>query len=150
MLGTFALKLVVFWSNLFHCLSMARPPYQKCYGYFYVADQDNLHFPAFFSKSTQREHILLWFIRKGFSGSNFYYTLPNALLIQTLELDKRRCILSEIGLREHYSFQIVQNIKLFNNSILSEIGLERPLFLSNCYEYLFNCCSFQNSGSDAQ
>ena len=45
-----------------------------------------------FSKSTQREHILLFYIWKRFSGSNFYNTFVTAPFIQTLELDKRSCI----------------------------------------------------------
>ena len=58
---------------------------------FYVPDQDKLHFPAFFSKSTQREHIYYLNFSNGFSGSNYYNTLPTAPFIQTLESDKRRC-----------------------------------------------------------
>ena len=53
---------------------------------------------------------------KGLSGSNFYNTLPTASFIQTLELDKRRCI-------------------------ISEIGPEQALFISNYYDVL-NYCSF--------
>ena len=49
---------------------------------------------------------------KGFSGSNFYNTLPTASFIQTLELDKRRCILSEIGPESIINFKLLQCIKL--------------------------------------
>ena len=51
---------------------------------------------------------------KGFSGSNFYNTLPNvtASFIQTLELDKRRCILSEIGPESIINFKLLRCIKL--------------------------------------
>ena len=58
---------------------------------FYIPDQDKLHFPAFFSKSTQREHIHHLIFSKGLSGSNSYNTLPTAPLIRTLGSDKRRC-----------------------------------------------------------
>ena len=49
---------------------------------------------------------------KGFSGSNFYNTLPTASFIQTLELDKRRCILSEIGPESIINFKLLRCIKL--------------------------------------
>ena len=75
-----------------------------------------------FSKSTQREHIHHLIFSKGFSGSNYYNTLPTAPFIKTLESDKRRC----------YYFGDLP---------------ERALFISNYYDVL-NCCSFQSSGSD--
>ena len=39
---------------------------------------------------------ITFFVWEGFSGSNFYNTLVIAPFIQTLVLDKRRCILSEV------------------------------------------------------
>ena len=79
-------------------------------------------FPCLLFKIHSGGAYITLIFSKGSSGSNFYNTLPTAPFIQTLELDKRRCI-------------------------LSEIGPERALFISNCYN-IINCCSFQNSGLD--
>ena len=58
------------------------------------------------------EQIYYFNFSKGFSGSNYYNTLPTAPFIKTLEADKRRCI-------------------------ILEIGPERALFISNYYDAFF-------------
>ena len=135
MLGTFALKLVVFWSNLPSLLSMAitgayyggSPPDQKndktipvdCAHLAKNATGNStfqiktsyISLPSFLNPPRGSIHYFNYFW-KGFSGSNFYNTLPTASFIQTLELDKRRCIISEIGPESIINFKLLRCIKL--------------------------------------
>ena len=135
MLGTFALKLVVFWSNLPSLLSMAitgayyggSPPDQKndktipvdCEhltknttgNSTFQIKTSYISLPSFLNPPRGSIYYFNYFW-KGFSGSNFYNTLPTASFIQTLELDKRRCILSEIGPESIINFKLLQCIKL--------------------------------------
>jgi len=114
MLGTFALKLVVFWSNLPSLLSMAitgayyggSPPDQKndktipvdCAHLAKNATGKStfqiktsyISLPSFLNPLRGSIYIT-WFFSKGFSGSNYYNTLPTAPFIRTLGSDKRRC-----------------------------------------------------------
>ena len=135
MLGTFALKLVVFWSNLPSLLSMAitgayyggSPPDQKndktipvdCEHLTknstgkstFQIKTSYISLPSFLNPPRGSIYYFNYFW-KGFSGSNFYNTLPTASFIQTLELDKRRCILSEIGPESIINFKLLRCIKL--------------------------------------
>jgi len=114
MLGTFALKLVVFWSNLPSLLSMAitgayyggSPPDQKndktipvdCAHLaknatgksMFQIKTSYISLPSFLNPLRGSIYIT-WFFSKGFSGSNYYNTLPTAPFIRTLGSDKRRC-----------------------------------------------------------
>jgi hypothetical protein len=135
MLGTFALKLVVFWSNLPSLLSLAitgayyggSPPDQKndktipvdCEHLTKNATGNStfqiktsyISLPSFLNPPRGSLYYFNYFW-KGFSSSNFYNTLPTASFIQTLELDKRRCILSEIGPESIINFKLLRCIKL--------------------------------------
>ena len=144
MLGTFALKLVVFWSDLPSLLSMAimgayyggSPPDQKndktipvdCEHLTKNATGNStfqiktsyISLPSFLNPPRGSIHYFNYFW-KGFSGSNF--TIPFLLL------------------RSSKLWSWTKEDVFFRRSAL------RALLISNCYDVL-NCCSFQNFGSD--
>ena len=145
MLGTFALKLVVFWSNLPSLLSMAitgayyggSPPDQKndktisvdCAHLAKNATGNStfqiktsyISLPSFLNPLRGSIYIT-WFFQKGSPVPTI--TTP-FLLLHLSEL---------LGRTKEDVF-------------ISEIGPERALFISNYYDVL-NYCSFPNSGSD--
>ena len=79
----------------------------------YVPDQDKLHFPAFFSKSTQREHIhhLIFFKRvlrfQLLQHPSYCSVYQNSGVGQ-----KKMFLFRRSALSEHCSFQIIMMFRL--------------------------------------
>ena len=152
MLGTFALKLVVFWSNLSSLLSMAIT------GAYYGGSSPN-------QKNDKTIPVVCAHLTKNATGNStfqiktFYVQIKTSYISLPSFLNPFRESIYITWFFQKGSpvptittpFILLRLSELLGRTkedvFISEIGPERVLFSSNYYDVL-NYCSFQNSGSD--
>ena len=101
-------------------------PYQKCTAKFLWTSLPS------FSKSTQREHSIIITVEKGISVDQPKTLLPlNHCFSQTSELDKRRCILSEVVPESAFRYYCdLFNRRSYQNSGFDVFVLDIQIFSS--------------------